>query len=362
MYYALIPTIALVVGTRPNFVKAAPVLRVLLSCADFHPILIHSGQHRDRALSETILQDVGINKPDLLCHTHDHIGWNPDLFAAQLKEYFSNQTPAMVLLFGDVDTTRIAAEIAHDCCIPIAHIEAGLRSFDNRMPEEKNRIRVDQLSDILFATEASAIRNIKNEKLSGEVHLVGNTMIDSLITLRDQIPHSPSSSKPSLVVTLHRRENIENKTTMAFLLRQLRECADQYHIYWPLHPHTKKKLEEYGMMQHLSAFEICEPEGYLSFLSRVRSAKAVITDSGGIQEETTYLGVQCFTLRESTERPITTSEGTNTLLPLATLKKASLLSHIQHAQHSGQFPSLWDGKASNRIVEILHDYLQGLNG
>ncbi|MBT4119650.1 MAG: UDP-N-acetylglucosamine 2-epimerase (non-hydrolyzing) [Candidatus Peribacter sp.] len=355
-------TVVLVVGTRPNFVKAAPVLHALSKDPDITPVLVHSGQHFDAALSTEILQDLSNVTPDVLFDTRDKDGWNTDAFAVQFDLFLRKNMPSLVLVFGDVDTTRIAAEVTKKNDIALGHVESGLRSFDDRMPEEANRIRTDGLSDLLFVTEQSGLENIQKESLDADVHLVGNTMIDSLYTLEERIADRASviqDDMPTIVVTLHRRETITDKAVLELLLKQLTECSAQYRILWPLHPHTKKMIESFDLSHYLEAFTMKEPAGYIDFLATVKNATAVITDSGGIQEEATCLGVPCFTVRKSTERPVTVEEGTNTLVPPDTLVQKSLLTHIQGSRACEALqPDLWDGKAADRIAAIVQSYLR----
>lgn len=353
-------SVALVIGTRPNIVKAAPVYRALRKIGGLEPILVHSGQHFDASLSQNVIRDVGLPEPDVRCTTGAPRRWNPEHFARQFAAFLRDRRPAIVMVFGDVDTTRVAAEVARQRGLPLVHVEAGLRSFDDRMPEEANRIRTDALADLLFVTEEAGMRHIQREGLSGRAALVGNTMIDSLIFLRDRIEARAAAigpRPPTVVVTLHRRETIRDRNTLSLLLSQLTECAREYRVHWPLHPHARIMIDRFGLAGRLAAFDPRGPDGYVDFLAAVKTAHAVITDSGGVQEETTFLGVPCFTVRASTERPVTIERGTNVLVPPSSLGDKPLLAHLRGASAVRcELPPLWDGRAAERIAALTAEY------
>jgi len=358
----------LVVGARPNFMKAAPLMAELNKYPDkFSPRLIHSGQHYDQKLSQLFFEELKMPQPDV------YLGVGSATHAVQtsrimveLEESWMKQRPDMVIVFGDVNSTMAAAIVAAKLCIKIAHVEAGLRSFDNTMPEEINRIVTDRLSDILFISEPSGTENLKAEGVPVEkLVFVGNIMIDSLIThleaarKSDILKSLGVDSGKYIAMTMHRPANVDNQEILSSLLEVFNRIGRTCPIIFPCHPRTRKNLEAFGLMDKIdsSALRLIEPLGYLEFLRLQSEARLVLTDSGGIQEETTYLNIPCITMRENTERPVTVDEGSNIITgvnPIKILESAekSLSGKIK----SGKVPEKWDGRTAHRIVDYLADY------
>jgi UDP-N-acetylglucosamine 2-epimerase (non-hydrolysing) len=354
-----------IVGARPNFMKIAPLLDEMRSRPGIEPLLVHTGQHYDARMSDQFLEQLGIPEPDL------HLGVGSGSHAEQtsqvmiaLESALEELRPDLVLVVGDVNSTVAAALVAAKAGIPLAHVEAGLRSFDRRMPEEVNRIVTDVLADYLFVTERSGIENLRNEGIPAErIFLVGNVMIDTLLRNRaraealDMPGRSGVTAGAYALATMHRPSNVDDPELLAGFLGVFEEVSAKLPILFPLHPRTSNALEKFGLMDRLRGLEgveILEPQGYLEFLGLTSQARLVLTDSGGIQEETTALGVPCLTLRENTERPITVSEGTNRLVGT---RPAEILAAVGEVLAGGageaRRPELWDGRASERIVEIL---------
>jgi UDP-N-acetylglucosamine 2-epimerase (non-hydrolysing) len=353
-------TIACIVGARPNFIKMAPILKELARHPNaFRPVLVHTGQHYDAKMSDVFFRDLAMPAPD------HYLGVGAGAQAQQAatimerfddlcaKEHFDR-----VLVVGDVTSTMACAITAAKRCIPVDHVEAGLRSFDRTMPEEINRIITDSVADLLFVTEPSGVRNLLGEGHQQEqIKLVGNVMIDSLRSHRDKAVALAKWRDFGMVaqgyalVTLHRPSNVDDVQKLQALVSQLSTIANRIPVIFPVHPRTRKNLNPAGTN---GALTLCEPLGYLDFLSLMASARVVITDSGGIQEETTVLGVPCLTLRTNTERPITVELGTNTLIAEGTDALERLVSDVLAGHYKeGQVPELWDGKAGERIVSVL---------
>jgi UDP-N-acetylglucosamine 2-epimerase (non-hydrolysing) len=352
--------IVYVVGTRPNFVKTAPVIGALRARipAGRHTI-VHTGQHYDRLMSEVFLEELGVPAPDHMLEvgSGSHAQQTARVME-RLEPVLVEEQPDLVMVPGDVNSTVAAALTAAKLQIPIAHIEAGLRSFDRTMPEELNRIVTDQLSDHLFIHSPEANDNLHAEGVPAErIHLVGNTMIDTLVALRDRIDEIGMAQKLRLapgsyvLVTLHRPALVDGpllKTTMEHLGSLAREMP----VVFPVHPRTEEMLK--SMRSEFEGLQRILPLGYLDFLSLLADAGAVLTDSGGIQEETTYLGIPCFTLRDNTERPITITAGTNTLLGLDPAAIAQIPTALaQRPERPSDPPPLWDGHAADRIAQIV---------
>ena len=352
--------IACIVGARPNFIKIAPILKELARRRDvFEPVLIHTGQHYDSKLSDVFFRDLDIPTPD------HHLGVGPGTQAQQaaaIMERFDDLCARerfdRVLVVGDVTSTMACAITAAKRLIPVDHVEAGLRSFDRAMPEEINRIITDSVASLLFVSEPSGVRNLLNEgHQPGQIKLVGNVMIDSLRAHLDRATALAKwrdfgvPERGYALVTLHRPSNVDDPQKLQALVRELIVIAKQVPVIFPVHPRTRKNL---SLAEQNGALKVCEPLGYLDFLSLMASARLVITDSGGIQEETTALGIPCLTLRHNTERPITVEIGTNTLVGEQIEKVVGLLSDVLEGRYKrGLVPDLWDGQASNRIVSIL---------
>ncbi len=359
--------IAVVAGTRPNFIKVAPIIRELgLRGIPFR--FIHTGQHYDFEMSATFLSHLELPNPDynLEVGSGSH-GLQTGKALISLEKVFSELEPDLVVVVGDVNSTLAGALAAVKLNIPVAHVEAGLRSYDRTMPEEINRVVTDSISTLLFTTSEDACDNLKAEGISDDrIHFVGNVMIDSLVKAIPRIDNSTImkdigiTAGSYLYVTLHRPSNVDSKEILLATLTALRELgAKQLTIVFPLHPRTKKMLQKLGLLESaedILDLNMIDPVGYFDSLSLIKNAKLVLTDSGGIQEETTYLKVPCLTLRPNTERPITITVGTNTLLD----KGAEMI--VPEAEKilsgdikAGNIPELWDGKASQRIVKLIFD-------
>src|SRR5690625_312524 len=358
-----------IVGARPNFMKIAPLLVEMRGHEDIEPLLVHTGQHYDARMSDQFLEQLGIPEPDL------HLGVGSGSHAVQTAEVMvaleaalPELRPDLILVVGDVNSTLAAALVAAKSGIPLAHVEAGLRSFDRGMPEEVNRIVTDLLADLLFVTEASGIENLKREGIAEErMQLVGNVMIDTLFRHRPRAEELEMPSQFGLspqgyaLVTLHRPSNVDDPELLSGYIGVLEEVSKEIPILFPLHPRTRNSLERHGLraqLEVLPGVQLLEPQGYLEFLGLTSGARLVLTDSGGIQEETTALGIPCLTLRENTERPITIEEGTNQLIgtdPMKIISAARAL--LEGEEVEPRKPELWDGRASERIVRVLREYL-----
>jgi UDP-N-acetylglucosamine 2-epimerase (non-hydrolysing) len=336
--------------------KAAPVVRALNEHRDVRQSLVHTGQHYDSNMSDVFFSQLDIPAPDvnLEVGSGSHARQTAEIMS-RIEPVLLERKPDIVLVYGDVNSTVAAALVCSKLLIRIAHIEAGLRSFDRTMPEEVNRIVTDRLADLLFTPSADGDQNLQAEGVEvGKIHCVGNVMIDSLIRL---LPSATASSKDGLpdqyaLVTLHRPSNVDNGAALKNILEALLEVSAQLHVIFPVHPRTRQRMASLGL--NATNLHLLEPLPYIEFLALQRRAKVVITDSGGIQEETTYLGVPCLTLRNNTERPITVDLGTNVLLGQDVGKLRSELTKILEGKaKSGVIPPLWDGHAGERIAEIL---------
>jgi UDP-N-acetylglucosamine 2-epimerase (non-hydrolysing) len=349
-----------VVGTRPNFVKTAPVIGAL---RERHPegrhAIVHTGQHYDRLMSEVFLSELGVPAPDYMLEvgSASHAVQTARTME-RLEPVLADERPDLVMVPGDVNSTLAAALTAVKMGIPVAHIESGLRSFDMTMPEEVNRIVADRFSRWLFLHSPEAVTNLENEGIPGErMHMVGNTMIDTLVALGERIRAAGTAARLGfepgsyLLVTLHRPALVDGPL-LGETVGQLASLAREIPVLFPVHPRTRKMME--GIEPDHPGLTLVDPLGYLDFLSLVGEARGVLTDSGGIQEETTYLGVPCFTLRDNTERPVTVTSGTNTLLgldPSAIGRIPALLAERGGAAPPA--PPLWDGQASQRIADVV---------
>lgn len=352
--------IVYVVGTRPNFVKTAPVIGALRErLPQGRHALVHTGQHYDRPMSEVFLEELGVPAPDHMLEVGS--GSHAEQTARvieRLEPVLAEEKPDLVMVPGDVNSTLAAALTAAKMQIPVAHVESGLRSFDRTMPEELNRIVADQLSDLLFTHSPEAGDNLSAEGIpSGRVHLVGNTMIDTLVTLEERFRATAAARRLGVepgayvLVTLHRPALVDGPL-LAETVAQLAALAHEMPVVFPVHPRTRKMME--AIDSEHPGLLLCEPLGYLDFLSLLADAGAVLTDSGGIQEETTYLGIPCFTLRANTERPITVSAGTNTLLGLDPAAIAGIPAALAvRPTAPPEPPPLWDGRAADRIADVV---------
>lgn len=370
-----------VVGARPNFMKIAPLIREMKKHSFIVPLLVHTGQHYDVRMAGTFFSDLGIPEPDVSLDvgSGSHAFQTAEVMR-RLEPILEKERPDHVLVVGDVNSTLAAAITASKLRISVAHVEAGLRSFDRSMPEEINRILTDAISDHLFVTERSAEDNLRNEGVAREkVHFVGNVMIDTLLEHRDKATQldllvrlglkrgSSSSLIEYGLLTLHRPSNVDDPKTFFGILEAIVELAKEMPILFPVHPRTKGRIKTLGLSASIRSCDPVvdgpglyglEPLGYLEFLCLMGSARIVLTDSGGIQEETTVLGVPCVTLREQTERPVTISHGTNILAGVCKEKilQAACESHNRFSRSNegvGRTPPLWDGRAAERIIAIL---------
>jgi UDP-N-acetylglucosamine 2-epimerase (non-hydrolysing) len=352
-----------VLGTRPNFMKVAPIIGALERREDeFEHVLVHTGQHYDAAMSEIFLEELGVGEPDhrLDVGSGTHAQQTAKVME-RLEPVLLAERPDVVLVPGDVNSTVAASLVAVKLGLPVSHVEAGLRSFDRTMPEEVNRVVTDAISEILFIHSPEARDHLLAEgREARQIHYVGNTMIDTLVAMRERIDALDAPARHGLtagdylIVTLHRPALVDGPLlrTAADALRAL---AGRIPIVFPVHPRTRARLlDEDPTLADALGLTMLEPIGYLEFLALIAGAAGVLTDSGGIQEETTFLGVPCLTLRDNTERPITVSMGTNLLLGLAPerIREApELLAEVRTRSH--QVPPLWDGHAAERIVEVL---------
>lgn len=391
-----------VVGARPNFMKVAPIIAVIeehnrraLNGNAIEHFLVHTGQHYDQLMSDSFFNDLGLPKPDA------HLGVGSGSHAVQtaevmkkFEEVLIREKPDVLVVVGDVNSTvacaLVTAKISFDGGIRplVAHVEAGLRSFDRTMPEEINRILTDQLSDLLFVTEESGLTNLAREGVADEkVHFVGNTMIDSLLAFKKKAERSSilddlnlrevardrsGSAVPYALLTLHRPANVDDRDAFLNILDGLEDLTSQYPVVFPAHPRTKKRIREFGFQHRFDwdyvqreatsssspvsgsrPIRIIEPLGYVDFLCLMSNAAMVITDSGGIQEETTCLGVPCVTVRENTERPVTIKTGTNILAGVTKSGIRAAIGRQLKSKIEGAVPERWDGKASVRILEVL---------
>ncbi len=381
-----------VVGARPNFMKAAPIMRAIhkhnhsTNEPKIEHLLVHTGQHYDTLMSEQFFLDLGLPRPDV------HLGVapaSPTLQTAEILQKFEavllSELPDVVILVGDVNSTiACAIATAKTPRVPgrerpiLAHVEAGLRSFDRAMPEEINRIVTDQLSDILFVTEKSGIVNLRREGIPlKKIFFVGNTMIDTLLTFQERAQSSSmlgqlglagptqngssGSVDPYALLTLHRPSNVDELENFQNILEGLSELSGELLIIFPVHPRTRKNIEKFGLRQHFlengngarTGIRLIDPLGYIDFLCLMKNARLVLTDSGGIQEETTCLGIPCVTLRENTERPVTVIRGTNIVAGTSPRTIQEAIANRISSKKKASVPDKWDGKAAERIIRVL---------
>ncbi|MFE0147801.1 non-hydrolyzing UDP-N-acetylglucosamine 2-epimerase [Nonomuraea sp. NPDC059007] len=361
------PLVLHVLGARPNFVKAAPVVRALGELGVRQGI-IHTGQHYDELMSDVFFRDLAL--PDPLANLAVGSGTHAKQTAALLiglEEVFTEHDPDLVVVYGDVNSTLAAILVAAKLGIKTAHVEAGLRSFDRGMPEEVNRIVTDSLSDLLFTTSPDALQFLAREGVAPEkVHFVGNPMIDSLFSALPRLDPAPIVARLGLperyaVATLHRPANVDSPAAAKELVDSVLSVAERIPLVVPIHPRGRTRLAEAGLVDG-PAVKVVDPLGYVEFLSLVRGAALVVTDSGGVQEETTMLGVPCLTVRPNTERPVTITHGTNRLVTPASLPAAADKALAEGAATpSGELPPLWDGAAGPRIARVVAAWLKGDN-
>jgi UDP-N-acetylglucosamine 2-epimerase (non-hydrolysing) len=369
-----------VVGARPNFMKIAPIVEELKKSPDIEHCLVHSGQHYDELLSGNFFAELGLPKPDvnLQVGSGSHAVQTAEIMK-RIEPVLLDYKPQMVLVVGDVNSTLATALTAVKLGIRVAHIEAGLRSFDMTMPEEINRKLTDAVSSLLFVTEQSGVENLQHEGVAaGKIFLVGNVMIDCLLRHRELAARSPildrlgvrqngSGCRPYGVLTLHRPSNVDDAKTLQGILSAVSALATELPVFFPVHPRTRKNIESFGLLRYLAStaggdhigIVPLDPLGYLDFLSLNDRARIVLTDSGGVQEETTVLGVPCLTLRENTERPATVEHGSNQVAGVDSDRiLAAARSILQKPVRPFRCPPLWDGKAAPRIVAIIREQLQ----
>lgn len=353
-----------VVGARPNFMKVAPVMRALEKKEGVKQILVHTGQHYDVNMSDIFFQQLGIPTPDINLEvgSGSHAVQTAQIMT-RIETVLLEQKPDLVLVPGDVNSTMAAAVVCAKLLIPIGHVEAGLRSFDRTMPEEINRLLTDQISDLLFTPSVDGDENLIREGIApAKIHFVGNVMIDTLVRLLPQALELWDGLSTSLkiqekkycLVTLHRPSNVDESSHLLKIMDALEKLSEDIAMIFPLHPRTRQHLEKMGLNINKPNMRIIEPLGYLDFLSLQKHSKLLITDSGGIQEETTFMGIPCLTVRENTERPITVAMGTNILVGQDIEKLKQETSRIlNNGVKLGKIPPLWDGKASERIADII---------
>ena len=358
-----------VCGARPNFIKIASLMKAFRRKDTFDVLLVHTGQHYDENMSRRFFDELEIPKPDI------NLEVGSDSHAAQTARIMVGFEPVVldfkpdyVLVVGDVNSTVACGLVAVKLGVSLIHVEAGLRSFDRTMPEEINRILTDRMSDLLFVSEQSGVDNLKNEGADdSKIHFVGNVMIDTLMANIEKARKSDVLARLGLsphtygVITLHRPSNVDDPVKFEAILKAFEVIARETTLLFPVHPRTRKNIENgqfAGRVASLENLILTDPLGYLDFLCLMNGAAVVMTDSGGIQEETTILGVPCMTLRENTERPVTVTHGTNRLVPLT---ESGIVEHFRRAVESGtgknrKPPKFWDGKAADRIVSIIESH------
>lgn len=362
---AVVMKILCVCGARPNFMKIAPIMEVLGRTPDVQAVLVHTGQHYDEKMSALFFGELGIPEPDVNLEVGS---CSHAVQTAEIMKRFEpvcvEHRPDWVVVVGDVNSTIACALVATKLGIKVAHVEAGLRSFDRTMPEEINRVLTDAISDSLFVTEPSGVENLAREGVDGsKVHLVGNVMIDTLLKFRDRADRSDVLERLGIVrggyaaVTLHRPANVDDPAVFGSIVDGLEGIARDVPVVFPIHPRSRNNIHKMGLGDRIAAIaglHLIEPLGYLDFLKLMANAAVVLTDSGGIQEETTILGVPCLTLRENTERPITLSHGTNRLVGRDAGVILAAYDEVRRGESAAAATiELWDGRAAERIVDVL---------
>jgi UDP-N-acetylglucosamine 2-epimerase (non-hydrolysing) len=358
------PIVYLVAGARPNFMKIAPIVRALQAHGGLAFKIIHTGQHYDREMNEVFFEELGIPQPDVFMGAGggSHAQQTAKIMMA-FEELCQAHKPDAVLVVGDVNSTLACSIVAKKLHIPVAHVEAGLRSGDRSMPEEINRLVTDSITDWFFVTEPSGVEHLRREgKADNAIHYVGHVMVDNVLYQAEKLAQSVAEFETSAfkqhnprygVITLHRPSNVDSAEMMARIGGALREIAAELPLLFPVHPRTRGNLEKFGIDLGPN-ISLIGAQAYMSFLNVWKDAVVVLTDSGGLQEETTALGVPCITIRENTERPVTVEEGTNVLVgtdPARIVAEARKAMRGEGKQ--GQRPHLWDGRAAERIVAIL---------
>lgn len=353
-----------IAGARPNFMKIAPIMHAIARRPGMAAEIVHTGQHYDHGMSAVFFEQLGIPEPvvDLA------VGSGPrleqiELIIDRFTPVLESRRPDLVLVVGDVNSTIACARVARRAGVPVAHVEAGLRSFDEAMPEELNRVETDGISDFLFVTEPSGMRNLEQEGVPGKAFLVGNVMIDSLVSQLDDAKAAQMPARLQLaeggyaVGTFHRPSNVDSLESLERVLSIVEHVAAKLPLVLPLHPRTRGALDRFGLLKRLegnNGVMLLDPLGYVEFISLVESARVVVTDSGGIQEETTYLRVPCVTMRDNTERPVTVDVGSNVLAgtdPVAV--RRAIDDALATDEAAGRIPELWDGSAADRILDAI---------
>lgn len=354
-----------IVGARPNFMKAEPVFRALRRCDRVFQTLVHTGQHYGEQMSGVFFRQLGLPDPDVNLSVGSDTGARQTArIMMELEPVLTERAPDLVLVYGDVNSTVAAAMVCAKLQIRVAHVEAGLRSFDRTMPEEINRLITDQLADLLFTPSLDGDANLAREGISAaKVHFVGNVMIDTLVRMLPAATHITLDVPPRYaLVTLHRPANVDDGPWLAEMLTALADISRDLPILFPVHPRTRKQIQQSGLASALGGqLHLLDPLPYLEFLALQLRAAAVVTDSGGIQEETTFLGVPCLTVRDNTERPVTVTHGTNFLTGRDIGQvRGELLRILSGTPKPSSIPPLWDGKAAERIAAVLLDETDSL--
>ena len=364
----MIKPIILVVGARPNFMKIAPIYAELQSRGQ-ELILLHTGQHYDDNMSKVFFDDLGMPKPDIYMGigSGSH-AYQTGTVMIEFEKICQEKDPSMVVVVGDVNSTVACTIVCAKMGIPCAHVEAGLRSFDRDMPEEINRILTDSVADLLLTPSPDGDQHLRAEGIAEErIIRVGNVMIDSLYNNLARAESSSIQDDLGLeddysILTLHRPSNVDDEEIFSGIISALEVIGKEIQIVFPMHPRTEKMAKQFSLYERIasiSKIKITGPVGYLDFVALMSKSKLVLTDSGGLQEETTALGIPCITLRENTERPITVTEGTNTIVGCdPELIKSTALDALTTGGKSGRIPDMWDGKTAHRIADVLINYIQ----
>ncbi len=352
-----------IVGARPNFMKIAPIVEEMNKAPELEHLLVHTGQHYDEGMSDVFFRDLGIPVPNV------HLGVGSGSHAEQtarimveFEKVCLKEKPDLVNVVGDVNSTMACTIVAAKLLVPVAHVEAGLRSFDRAMPEEINRLVTDALADLLFTTSRDADENLKREGVdAARIHFVGNVMIDTLLKHREKAAAADVMSRFGMkkggfaLVTLHRPSNVDDPEVLKGILEALQEVSRTIPVLFPMHPRTTKRIAEFGLS--LDGITTAEPFGYLEFLCLTSNAGIVLTDSGGLQEETTILGIPCLTLRHNTERPVTITHGTNIMVGPDKKRILEAVRRVTNGDwHPAGPPEYWDGRAAQRIVEVIRRF------
>ena len=361
------PKIHIIVGARPNFIKAHPVYQSLNQLNKFKLKLVNTGQHYDQNMSGIFIQELGMRQPDIDLEVGGGLhGEQTGRILSLYEQVLIKEKPNLVIVFGDVNSTIACSLAAAKLDIPIAHVEAGLRSFDWKMPEEINRVLTDRLSKFLFTTSLEAEDNLINEGISiKKIHFVGNTMIDSLMEFKNKFDKSNIRKLLDIhgdyaLITLHRPSNVDDNNNLKRLINSIQNISKTIPCIFPIHPRTKNKLQStklYNNLMNNKNIKLIDPLGYIDFMCLQMNARTVLTDSGGIQEESTFFGVPCITVRENTERPITISKGSNKLIGTKyekIPKEVEIIINNKSDEYS--IPTLWDGKSADRICKVLESY------